>query len=190
MTSQKIPSHAELVFNGIRSKIYQWNQEMYDGSISRFESIQFLDGAFVVPILPDGRILLTRQEQPLISEFISLPGGSFDMPDEDPLICAKRELKEETWYEFVECTPWFEFCGTKNVNTSVHYYIARNCYQVSAIKPDPGEKIQLFTVSFDEFLELSSHQWFHHHWNLLPILYEARLFPEKKEELRKIFYGN
>jgi len=69
---------------------------MYDGTIKRFESIRFLDGAFVIPILPDGRILLTRQEQPLIAEFISLPGGSFDYPEEDPLECALRELREET----------------------------------------------------------------------------------------------
>lgn len=47
---------------------------MYDGTIKRFESIRFLDGAFVIPILPDNRILVTKQEQPLISEFISLPG--------------------------------------------------------------------------------------------------------------------
>ena len=57
---------------------------MYDGTIKRFESIKFLDGAFCIPILPDGKILLTLQEQPLISEFISLPGGSFDFPEEDP----------------------------------------------------------------------------------------------------------
>jgi ADP-ribose pyrophosphatase len=69
---------------------------MYDGTIKRFETIRFLDGAFVIPILPDGRILLTRQEQPLIAEFISLPGGSFDYPEEDPLTCALRELQEET----------------------------------------------------------------------------------------------
>jgi hypothetical protein len=44
-------------------------------------------------------------------------------------------------------------------------------------------------VSFDELLELSSDPGFHHHWNLLPILYEARLHPEKKAELKKILYG-
>lgn len=189
MSWQKIPEHARLVFSGIRSKVYQWDQEMYDGSQKVFESIRFLDGAFCIPILPDGRIILTHQEQPLISEFISLPGGSFDYPEEDPLACALRELQEETWYSTYTITPWFEFSGTKNVTTSVYYYIARDCYQVWDIIPDPGEKIELFTVTFDEFVELSSHPGFHHHWNLLPILYEARLFPEKKEELRKIFYS-
>lgn len=189
MSSQKIPPHAELVFSWIRSDIYQWDQEMYDGTIKRFESIRFLDGAFVIAILPDWHILLTRQEQPLISEFISLPGWSFDSPDEDPLDCACRELREETGYTSDTIIPWFEFSWTKNVNTSVHYYIARNCYKVGDVIPDAWEKIQVFTVSFDEFLELSSHPGFHHHWNLLPILYEARLSSEKKEQLRKIFYS-
>ncbi len=80
----------------MRSQVYQWDQEIYNGSIRRFELIQFIDGAFVLPILSDGRILLTRQEQPGRSEFISLAGGSFDSPDEDPRACAHRELREET----------------------------------------------------------------------------------------------
>lgn len=189
MSSQKIPEHAELVFSWIRADIYQWDQIMYDGSVSRFESIRFLDGAFSIPILPDWRILLTRQEQPGISEFISLPGGSFDFPEEDPLGCALRELHEETWYISSDTVPWFQFSGTKNVNTSVYYYIARDCTRVWDIIADPGEKITLFPVTFDEFVELSSHPGFHHHWNLLPILYEARLYPDKKEELREVFYG-
>ena len=79
--------------------------------------------------------------------------------------------------------------GTANVFTYVHYFIARDC-QLSAIKtPDPGEKIELFEVEFEDFLLLSSDKRFHHHWNLLPTLYEARLSLEKKMELKKIFYG-
>ena len=189
MSWQKIPAHAELVFSWVRSDVYQWDQEMYDGTIKRFESIKFLDWSFCIPILPDGKILLTLQEQPLIPEFISLPGGSFDFPEEDPMQCSLRELQEETWYTTDTIIPWFQFSGTKNVTTSVYYYIARDCYQVWDIIPDPGEKIKLFIVTFDELIELSSHPGFHHHWNLLPIFYEARLYPEKKEELRKIFYS-
>lgn len=184
-----IPENAELMFSWVRSQIYQWDQEIYDGSQRRFELIRFIDGAFVLPILPDGRILLTRQEQPGRSEFISLPGGSFDSPDEDPLECARRELREETGHSSDSFSEWMVYHGTNNVYTQVHYYIARDCTQIWDIVWDGGERISLFTVSFDEFLELSSDPWFHHHWNLLPILYEARLYRDKKEALKKILYG-
>ena len=184
-----IPENAELMFSWIRSQIYQWDQVVYDGSIRRFELIKFIDGAFVLPILPDGRILLTRQEQPGRSQFISLPGGSFDSPDEDPALCAHRELREETGYVAGTLALWMTYHGTNNVQTEVHYYIARDCVYEREIEGDGGEKISLFTVSFDEFLELSSDPGFHHHWNLLPILYEARLYPDKKETLKKILYG-
>ncbi len=185
---QSIPSHAELMFSWVRSQIYQWDQEMYDGSIRRFESIRFTDGAFVFPILPNWRILLTRQEQPWRRQFISLPGWSFDIPTEDPMWCAHRELREETWYDTKVLDLWITYHWTNNIHTNVYYFIARDCFQVWEIIPDGWEKIDLFTVSFDELLELSSDIQFHHHWNLLPMLYEARLYPEKKDVLKKILY--
>jgi ADP-ribose pyrophosphatase len=184
----RIPSNAELMFSWIRSQIFQWDQDMYDGSVRRFETIRFLDAAFVLPILPNWDILLTRQEQPWRTQFISLPGGSFDFPEEDPRICAMRELREETGYKTDSLVDWMEFHWTSNVFTEVHYYIARDCVLVWDMMPDGGEKIELFTVSFDELIELSSDRRFHHHWNLLPIFYEARLDPVKKESLKKILY--
>jgi ADP-ribose pyrophosphatase len=183
-----IPDNAECVFNGVRSEVYQWDQTMYDGSLARFERVRFLDGAFVIAILPDNRILITEQSQPWRSEFLSLPGGSFDFPEEDPQECAVRELLEETGYVSDELVPWLRFDGTSNVMTYTHFFIARNCQKIQDIEPDSGERIELVTVTFDEFLELSSNHGFHHHWNLLPILYEARLSSQKKEELKKIFY--
>ena len=104
-------------------------------------------------------------------------------------MCAGRELIEETGYTSDEIIPWIRFDGTSNVMTYTYFYIARNCHWVQDISPDSGEKIELFDVSFDEFLELSSDVRFHHHWNLLPLLYEARLSDVKKAELKKIFYG-
>ena len=49
----RIPAHAECVFSGIRSDVYQWNQEMYDGSFQVFEMLRFLDGSFAVAITPE-----------------------------------------------------------------------------------------------------------------------------------------
>ena len=163
---------------------------MYDGSEARFERIRYIDGAFVLPILPNGNILLTEQEQPARGKFYSLPGGALDPEDPTPLAGAKREFLEETGYGSDHWVSWCEFSGTAHAATYVYYYIARQCYPVSAIQPDPGEKIRLFEVSFDEFLLLSSDKRFHHHWNLLPILYEARLDQKKYRELKKMFFDD
>ena len=50
--------------------VYQWDQVLYDGSVTRFERARFLDGAFTVAVLPDGQILMTEQEQPARESFI------------------------------------------------------------------------------------------------------------------------
>lgn len=184
-----IPEKAELVFKWVRSEVFQWDQEMYDGSVARFERIRFLDGSFVIAILENNNILITRQIQPGRREFLSLPGWSFDSPLEWALVCAERELLEETWHTAREFVPWMTFEGTSNVMTYTYFFIARGCKKIQDIEPDAWEKIETFEVSFDEFLLLSSDPGFHHHWNLLPILYEARISEEKKQELKKIFYG-
>ena len=56
-------------------------------------------GACVVPVLPDGRILLIHQYRPAVDrETTELPAGAFDMDDPDFSITASRELEEETGY--------------------------------------------------------------------------------------------
>lgn len=183
-----IPENAELVFDGVRTQIFQWNQEMYDGTIARFERARFMDGAFVLPILKNGNILLTRQEQPTRSKFISLPGGAIESDDISPMEAAKRELLEETGAISDDWHEWFIFEGTAHTATFVDYFIARNCEIIQDIRPDGWEKIELFEVTFDEFLNLSSDEKFSHHWNLLPLMFEARIDEKKYQELKKIIF--
>jgi hypothetical protein len=84
---------------------------------------------------------------------------------------------------------WFRYDGTANVMTYTYYYIARNCRYQQSIRQDAGEKIKLTEMTFDEFLSLSSDSRFQRNIKLVPLLYEARLDPEKKELLKKTFYG-
>lgn len=52
----------------------------------------------IVPVLPDGRLLLERQfRYPVGKTMIEFPAGKLD-PNEDPMVCAQRELLEETGY--------------------------------------------------------------------------------------------
>lgn len=96
---------------------------------------------------------------------------------------------EETGAVSNKWKDWTIFYGTPSTATFVDYFIAQDVEIIQDIIPDGGERIELFEVSFDEFLELSSDIKFHHHWNLLPILYEARLNREKYNELYEIFYS-
>lgn len=160
---------------------------MYDGSFSRFERIRFSDGSFVIPILPDGTILLTEQEQPGRNHsFISLPGGGFDFPEEDPLICAQRELFEETGYASDDWELWFVSTGTANIISYTYFYVAHDVRRMTDPRLDPGEKIQLRVIDFDAFLLLSEDSTFIH-WPLLRELFLARIHPEKQQQLREKF---
>ena len=186
--NDSIPKNAHKVFSGIRMNVYQWNQELYDGSIKCFERAEFLDGSFVIWVLPNGKILMTEQEQPSRNHpFFSLPGGAFDAPDEDPLLCAKREFLEETGYVSDDWELWYVFRGTSNVLGQTYFYVARDCKKVQEIVLDGGEKINhIFELSFDEFLAFAENPDFTH-WPLLRPIFLARLYREKYDELKTIF---
>ena len=62
------------------------------------EVAQHPGGAVVVPVLPRGDVLLVRQfRYPMKQYLYELPAGKLN-PNEDPRICAARELEEETGY--------------------------------------------------------------------------------------------
>src|ERR1700761_2937477 len=56
--------HSNKVFEGVRFDIYQWQQEMFDGSVATFEVAKRNDTIVVIPILDDERILAVRERQP------------------------------------------------------------------------------------------------------------------------------
>ncbi len=55
-------------------------------------------GAVIVPVLPNGNYIMIRQfRYPLDKVIVEFPAGKLE-PGEDPLLCASRELTEETGY--------------------------------------------------------------------------------------------
>ena len=131
---------------------------------------------------------MTEQEQPSRNHpFFSLPGGAFDTPDEDPLLCAKREFLEETGYVSDDWELWYVFRGTSNVLGQTYFYVARNCRRIQEIIPDGGEKINhIFELSFDDFLAFAENPDFTH-WPIIRALFLARIYKEKYDELKDIF---
>ena len=65
------------------------------------------DGAAaVIPVLPDGRILMVKQYRNALDRFtLEIPAGKLDDPKEEGIVCASRELEEETGYRCERLEP-------------------------------------------------------------------------------------
>ena len=61
--------------------------------------VRTLDAACVLPITPDGEVILVRQFRPALRKaLLEVPAGLLDVEGEDPRSCVARELFEETGY--------------------------------------------------------------------------------------------
>lgn len=59
----KIPSHATKVFSGTIFDVYQWEQEMFDGSKKIFEAAGRPHTALIIPVVDD-KVVLSYERQP------------------------------------------------------------------------------------------------------------------------------
>ena len=182
---QPIPENAKRVFKGKIFDVYQWEQKMYDGSIEIFEKLKRPDTVVVFPVLPDGRIILTEQEQPNRGLFLGTAGGRVEN-GEDIIEAAKRELLEETGYKADEYILWKAEQIIDKIDWNIYTFVAKGAKKIAEQELDSGEKIKLKLVNFEEFIEVALNENFEEK-QIIPNLFEAKLYPEKIQELKKLF---
>lgn len=69
-----------------------------NGHVSTLENVVHGPSTAIVPVLPDGKILLLHQfRYPARDYILEIPAGVVN-PGESPEACARRELEEETGY--------------------------------------------------------------------------------------------
>lgn len=90
----------ELMYKGTILDIYKDTMEFANGVTEEWDFVSHRKGAAaVLPVLPDGRVILVRQyRNALERETLELPAGCRDSLDEDTRLTAARELEEETGY--------------------------------------------------------------------------------------------
>lgn len=70
-----------------------------DGRETTREVVSHPGAVAIVPLLPDGRVVLIRQYRHATGEvLLEIPAGTRDVPGEEPAATAARELAEETGY--------------------------------------------------------------------------------------------
>lgn len=89
---------SEDIYGGIFLKMKRDQVSLPDGTQAIREYLTHPGAVAILAILKDGRVLLERQYRyPVAKACIEIPAGKLEL-GEDRLLCAQRELSEETGY--------------------------------------------------------------------------------------------
>lgn len=123
-----------------------------DGKEAFREYVIHPGAVMVVAELPDGRLVLERQfRYPVQSVMIEFPAGKLD-PGEDSLVCAQRELLEETGYTARQWARAGVLHPVISYSTEfIDIWFAREL-TAGERKLDAGEFLDVFSASADELL--------------------------------------
>jgi len=144
------PVLTEAVWQGRLLDVRRDTVRLPDGSQATREFIVHPGAVMVVPLLPDGRLLMERQYRyPLGRVMLEFPAGKID-PGETPFHCALRELAEETGYRAAE---WARAGVLHNAiaysTEGIEIWFARGLTH-GAANPDSGEFLETVSHSTDE----------------------------------------
>ena len=125
-----------------------------DGSEGTREYIHHPGAVLIVPLFPDGRVLLERQYRyPQGREFIEVPAGKREA-GESALATAKRELLEETGYVASEWKHVGVFhTAIAYSDEGIEMFVARGLEKREA-KLDAGEFLEVFDLQLEKAIEM------------------------------------
>jgi 8-oxo-dGTP pyrophosphatase MutT (NUDIX family) len=144
-TPQSHPVTAtEVVYEGAVWRVKRDVIDYPSGEITR-DYVDHPGAACVIALDSDKNVvLLSQYRHPVGLRNIEIPAGLLDIPGEDPLVCAKRELAEEAG---LEATHW-EHLMTLNVspggsNEIIHIYLAEGLSEVASDFVKTGEEVDM-----------------------------------------------
>ena len=181
---QPRPSSAKMVYNGKLFEVWQWEQILYNGSKTVFETLRRPDTVLILPVLSDGQVILAEETQPGMLPMLHSLGGRIEL-DELPEDAAHRELLEESGYEAQELRLWDAWQPINKIDWAVYLYVAHGLRATSSASPDAGEQIVLRNVSSDVLLERNSDLVIDD-YELLHKLYFARADERERDRVLRL----
>ena len=111
------------------------------------EIIEHAGSVVVLPVLPDGRVLLVRQYRYAAREFLwELVAGGIDR-GEKPLQAARRELKEETGYQARRFERLLSFFPSPGILSEVMHLYRATGLRPGRAEPEADEALEARTFS-------------------------------------------
>jgi ADP-ribose pyrophosphatase len=145
---------SEIIADGGMLTVKRDQVRLPSGHKSQREYVIHPGAVVVVPILPNGNVILEKQfRYPLHQVFIELPAGKIDA-GEDVLVTGQRELLEETGYTATNWTKLgYQHPCIGYSNEVIHMYLATEL-TAGEHSRDIDEALEVFELGFDDCLAM------------------------------------
>jgi len=145
----------ERVFEGRVARLAKYHTRFEDGRTIPFEVLEHPGAVAIVPLLPDGRVLLVRQPRiPAGGSIYEIPAGLLE-PGDDPVQRAITELREETKYRPTLIQKVTQFFTSPGISQEViHLFLARGLVW-DPLPEGEEERIRVEPVDLKTALEWS-----------------------------------
>ena len=140
-----------LVHKGAIVDFYTLDLEAPNGNIAHWDHIEHKGASAVVPVDENGKVLMVRQYRGAIDNImLEIPAGGRDSAEEDFMVCAARELEEETGYRSEDIRHLIDIhTAAAYTSEKIAIYFAENLIP-SKQKLDENEFVNIERFSVEE----------------------------------------
>jgi len=144
-------ARSERVYDSYWCGLRRDQVQLRDGALQEYHVFEIHDAVAVVPVLPDGSIVMLWQyRHPLGRTHWEVPAGRVDA-GETPAQAAARELLEETGYRAGRIVRLGAFHPTNGISPHrAELFAALDCTLVQAPEPGPCEQLSVHVKSAAE----------------------------------------
>lgn len=145
----------EHIYSGRIIQVQVDEVELPNGKTSTRELVKHPGAVAVIAITDDNKLVMVEQyRKPLEKVIVEIPAGKLEK-GEEPALCARRELEEETGYECetLELVSSF-YTSPGFADEIIHVYVAKGLKQKeNAAGLDEDEFVNVLEISLEEALE-------------------------------------
>jgi ADP-ribose pyrophosphatase len=131
--------------------VWEEDVSLPDGNSTKQNMIDHKPTVAIIAINDKKEILLIKQYRNAVKKhLLEIPAGTIDRDSETPLLCAERELAEETGFKAATFIKLFEgYLLPGYCNEYMYFFLAQGLFP-NPLPPDDDEFIEVIPTSFSK----------------------------------------
>lgn len=146
---------SEILMKGRAFSIRRDHLKTPDGRETKFEIIEHGGSVVIIPVDANGNMLLVRQYRHATGQdLLELPAGTLD-GDEDPKVCAAREIREETGMQAGTLTKLGDFYLVPGYSTEFMHVFLATGLRHNPLDADDDEFLSIESIPVAEVIQMA-----------------------------------